>query len=243
MTPDAMLARGSSLGLQTMGFADHLWLDPRRGSRPSLAWILRLREALATIPAGGPRRLVGAETDCAPGLGAAGGEGLRALDFVVAAYHFADVREGLQPWPGTTEDLAACMLAGFRSLLDAPGVTIAGHPFFIPPSVFRRLPEPVRDRIGDAIGLVTHGAGELLTIAAARGVAFELNARALGPWSRAALLPVIRIARECGCRFALSSDAHRLDEIGLSARLSDYLRVAGIGPREIVEGDAKPSSA
>ncbi|MEK7474477.1 MAG: hypothetical protein AAB152_02480 [Candidatus Coatesbacteria bacterium] len=237
MTPEAMQAQATRAGLSVMGFADHLWLDPRRGSRPAVPWILRLREGLARLPAGGPRHLLGAEADCAPGLGAAGGDALRQLDFVVAAYHFADVRAGLVPWPRTVEELAARVLDGFRSLLDAPAARIAGHPFFIPPSVYRRLPEAVQERLGDVFAIVALGAGRFLPLAAERGIAIELNVKALGPWSREVMLPVLRTARECGCRFALSSDAHRLDEIGRTRGLAGYLRDAGIGDRDLVTGD------
>jgi len=237
MTPEAMTARAAREGLAAIGFADHLWLDRRRGSRPALDWILRLRDALARIPPAGPSRLVGAEADCAPGLGAAGGFELRRLDFVVAAYHFSDVRTGLASWPRTVEELALRMLDGFRSVLDAPAARIAGHPFFVPPSVYRRLPAPLQDRLGDAFAIVIRGAGRLLALAAERGIAIELNAKALGPRSRETMLPVIRAARECGCRFALSSDAHRLDEIGRTRELAGYIRMAGIGGRDLVTGE------
>ena len=237
MSPEAISAKAGAMGLARIGLADHLWLDPRRGSRPAVGWILRVREALRALPAGGPVMLVGAEADCAPGLGAAGGDALRDLDYVVAAYHFSDVRTGLAPWPSSPDELALRMLDGFRSLIDAPGVRIAGHPFFVPPRVWNRLPLSVQDNPDEAFARVVRGAGRLLALAAERGIAIELNAKALGPWSRAALLPIVRIARECGCRFALSSDAHRLDEIGRSRTLADWVSAAGIGGREILTGD------
>jgi hypothetical protein len=135
------------------------------------------------------------------------------------------------------EELALRILDGFRSLLDAPAARIAGHPFFIPPSVYRRLPETLQDRLGDVFAIVVRGAGRLLPIAAGRKIAIELNVKALGPQSRKVMLPVLRTARECGCRFALSSDAHQLDEIGRTLGLAGYLRTAGIGERDLVTGE------
>lgn len=240
MSPAAMRARAAAEGLSLLGFADHLWLDPKRGCRPALARVLGLRRSLAALPPSGPRTLAGAEADCAPGLGAAGGEGLRELDFVVAAYHFADVRTGLVSWPRTPEELARILLDGFRSVIDAPGVRIAGHPFFIPPSVWRRLPEGLREEPEEAFAVVARSAGRLLALAAERGIAIELNAKALGPWARETMRPVVAAARECGCRFALSSDAHLLGEIGRSLSLSEWVRSAGIGSREIADGEGWP---
>jgi histidinol phosphatase-like PHP family hydrolase len=227
MTPAAIVATAGDRGVTVIGLADHLWLDPKRGSRPAVARLLEHRDTLACL--GTPVRiLLGAEADCAPGRGIAGGAELEKLDFAVAAYHFADVREGATPWPKTPADLAEILLAGFSSVVAAPGARIAGHPFFIPPSVYRRFPVSLQKSSSAAMEIVARRAGELFGRAAERGMAIELNVRALGPWYRRLLLPLFRTAAECGCGFVVSSDAHRLGELGRGGTLEDYLSGAGV---------------
>lgn len=217
-------------GLDGVVLSDHLWLDPRRPSRPSVERVLALRAEVDALPPGGPRIVLGAEADCAPGLGLAGGEATRALDVVIAAYHFSDVRLDRTPAPQTPEELAALLVGGFRSLVEAPGVAVAGHPFYLPPRVFHALPDALKSRLGDTLALVAREAPPWFAEARRRGIAVELNAKALGPWNRPLLRPLFALAREAGCRFVLSSDAHRLSDVGRSAELADYAAGLGITP-------------
>ncbi len=236
MSLDAIVRAAQTLGMSTVGLADHLWLDPRRGCRPAVSRLLSLREPLARLRA--PiRLLLGAEADCAPHRGLAGGDEVRQLDFVIASYHFTDVREGATPWPEAPEELAARLVDGFRSLIQAPGVSIAGHPFFIPPRVYHRLPVNLQEHVGDAFNLVQREVGALFEEAARRRIAIEFNAKALGPLHRQPLLPLFRLARECGCGFVLSSDAHRLEELGRTHSLADYLKMAGVTGEKVVSLD------
>jgi len=284
MTAEAIAETAGKRGLSVIGLADHLWLDPRRESRPAIARLLGRREALADLGSQ-VRILLGAEADCAPGRGIAGGAGSAAsgivgndsaggagsaasgivgndsaggagsaasgivgndsargpgldkLDFVVAAYHFADVREGATPWPKTPEDLAEILLAGFSAVVRAPVARVAGHPFFIPPSVYRRFPPDLQKSSGAAMEIVARRAGELFRLASARGMAVELNVRALGPYYQRTLLPLFRTAAECGCGFVVSSDAHRLGELGRGGILEDYLSEAGVTDKLLERGD------
>ena len=252
MTAEAIAETAGKRGLSVIGLADHLWLDPRRESRPAIARLLGRREALADLGSQ-VRILLGAEADCAPGRGIAGGAGSAAsgivgndsargpgldkLDFVVAAYHFADVREGATPWPKTPEDLAEILLAGFSAVVRAPVARVAGHPFFIPPSVYRRFPPDLQKSSGAAMEIVARRAGELFRLASARGMAVELNVRALGPYYQRTLLPLFRTAAECGCGFVVSSDAHRLGELGRGGILEDYLSGAGVTDKLLERGD------
>src|SRR6185503_717564 len=198
------------------------------GSRPSIDRLLTLRpQVAASSPV---KLLLGAEADCAPHAGLAGGESVSALDYVIAAYHFTDVRHGAEPVPETPEALARLLLNGFHSLIRAPHATIAGHPFFIPPTVYHKLPETLQRRIPDAFALVRQSAAPLFAEAKARNVAIELNAKALGPRHRDALLPLFRLAKDAGCRFVLSSDAHLPGEIGRSRSLSAYATTLGLTP-------------
>ena len=231
MSPDAIAEEARRSGLHTVGLADHLWLDRKRGCRPAVAHLgRRRRELTATGPV---RILFGAEADCAPRRGLAGGAETRELDFVIAAYHFTDVREGLTSWPRTPEELARIMLEGFRSATEAPAATVIGHPFYLPPAVFRRLPPDLQDALPDAVALVVRGAGDLLGVAARRGLALELNFKALGPVHRALLAPLFRRAAEAGLTFTVSSDAHRLADLGRTRLLKEYLGEIGVDQNSI----------
>ncbi len=246
MTPAALAARATARGVSVIGLADHLWLTkPRPGqpantARPAPARILALRPLLAALPAGSPHILLGAEADCAPGMGIAGGDELAGFDYVVGAYHFSEIRAGWASWPRTPGELAHAMLDGFREIVMSPHVRVAGHPFFIPPRVYHRLPEALRERLGDAFGIIATAAPRLLQHAQRAGIAVELNAKALGRMHQPALLPFYRAAKDVGCRFVLSSDAHRLDDVGRSGILRDYARSAGIEDADFM--DVQPRS-
>lgn len=241
MTPAAIAAAARRLGVGVLGFADHLWLTkPRAGraadaARPATSRIMEIRPLLDVLPAGGPHILLGAEADCAPALGIAGGDTLAGLDYVVGAYHFSEIRTGRAPWPDTPESLARVMLEGFRSVVTAGHVRVAGHPFFIPPRVYHALPEGLREHLDVTFALVAGGVAPLLEIARDAGIALELNAKALGPLHRPALAPVYRAAKAAGCRFVLSSDAHRLEDVGKSATLTGWAKSVGIEPADFMD--------
>lgn len=233
MTAESITAEAAAAGLSVIGLADHLWLDPRRGSRPSIDRLLTLRPVTASP--GPVKLLLGAEADCAPHAGLAGGETVKALDYVIAAYHFTDVRHGATPPPQTVEALARLQLAGFHSLLQHAHVTIAGHPFFIPPTIFHKLPETVQRHMPEVFALIQRDVAPLFAEAKARGIAIELNAKALGPRHRDVLSPIILLAKAAGCRFVLSSDAHLPGEVGRSRSLSSYASSLGLTPSDFLQ--------
>jgi histidinol phosphatase-like PHP family hydrolase len=227
MSPWAIAGAAGTAGARIIGLADHLWLDPKRGTRPAAERLFRLRDEAFHCGSGASLRL-GAEADCAPGLGVAGGETLRRLDFAVVSYHFADLRRGTRDWPTSPEKLAEIMVEGFRSVVEAPFVTIAGHPFFVPLRIMGRMPAVVTTRLSETFDRARRQAEPWLVLAARRGIALELNAKALGPLARRMLLPFFRDAAEIGCRFALSSDAHRLADIGETRALLSYADEIGV---------------
>lgn len=235
MSLEAICGRARRLGLETAGISDHLWLDAERVCRPSVEHLMDIRGEMDGVPRP-PRLLLGAEADCAPAWGAAGGPALARLDYAIGSYHFGDVRLGAERAPETAEGLARLLLAGFGSVVTADHVSIAGHPFHIPRKILRGLSGPVRADPGAVYALIQAGAGPLLETARDRGVALELNARALGPIARTGLLPVFRKAREAGCRFVVSSDAHHPHEMDRRADLGDYAGAIGLGAGDLWPG-------
>jgi len=241
MTPRAVADRARTMGLEAAGFADHLWLTPKGKSRPSPAYLLRSRTRIPAEPSG-PRLLLGVEADCAPAPGMAGGDDLKAFDFVIGSYHFADLRYGSVPRPSSPGEFTERLLAGLRSVLEAPRVDIVGHPFHMPWRALEHLPEALRDRIPEAVASALAQAGPLIDIAVGRGVALELNARALTPRARAGLSIFFREALHRGARFVISSDAHQLAEMDGVEGVADYARELGIRPSDLwtPPGSASP---
>jgi len=230
MTMETIAARASQAGFTVIGISDHTWLDLERGCRPAVAHIMESRREIDAVKTP-VRILLGAEADCAPGRGAAGGDELRLLDYAVGSYHFADVRENQASAPDSPEKLASMLAGGFRSVVESPHITIAGHPLHIPRRIYRVMPDPLFDLLPEAYRMAIELSLPQLKTAAERGIAIEINAHALFPRIRAGMLPFYRLAREAGCRFAVTSDAHRPGEVGKGrAEAVKYAEQAGISP-------------
>lgn len=228
MTLEAVEKEAVRAGLGVIGISDHIWLDLERGCRPAVAHILATGNEIESY-GGKIRFLLGAEADCAPGRGAAGGNDLHSLDYVVGSYHFAEVREKQEPVPETPEQLATMLARGFQSAVEADHITIAGHPLHIPRRIYRAVPDTLFDLMPETYRLATVMSGPILETAAKRGVVIEVNSHALFPRVREGMLPFFQLAREAGCRFAVTSDAHRPGEVGRGrAETLEYALRAGI---------------
>lgn len=235
MTLKMIAQRAGDKGLVVAGISDHLWLDLERGCRPAVDHILETRLEIEALHSP-VLFLLGAEADCAPGRGAAGGDELRLLDYAVGSYHFADVRENQAPVPENPEQLGKMLADGFLSVVSVPHIKVAGHPLHIPRRIYRAMPDALFDVLPDAYRLAIGLVAPHLAIAASRGVAIEINSHALFPRIRGAMLPFFRLAREAGCRFAITSDAHRPGEIGRGrAETMEYARLAGISSDDLLD--------
>lgn len=97
-----------------------------------------------------------------------------------------------------------------------PGVAVLGHP---------------RGRLYDVRTGIRVDWPRVFAAAAARGVAIELN----GCPDRLDLSPTLaRQAREAGCLFSISSDAHAARHLGFLEYGIAVARLAGIGPERVV---------
>jgi len=230
MTLENIAKRAVEAGLAVVGLSDHAWLDLERGCRPAIAHLLETRKELAARdwPV---TFMLGVEADCAPGRGAAGGDDIKLLEYSIGSYHFAEVRENLVPPPGTPEKLAGMLAEGFRSVVESTHITLAGHPLHIPRRIYRSMTDGMFDHLAETYRMAIELSAPHLATAASRGIAIEINSHALFPRIRAAMLPFFTSARNAGCRFAVSSDAHRPGEVGRGrAQTLEYARSAGITP-------------
>ena len=241
MTLEAIAKKAMETGLSVVGLADHFWLDRDRGCRPAVAHILLTRNELVSRQ-GPVRFLLGAESDCSPSRGAAGGEELSQLDYAVGSYHFAEVRENEAPMPLTADALGIMLAEGFRSIVEAPHIRVAGHPLHIPRRIYRAMNDSIRTNLAGVYRTAIDSALPHLKTAARRGVAIEMNVRALFPRIRPAMFSFYAAALKAGCQFSLTCDAHRpgemdarvdlaayADELGLSS--SDFLNTDTFSPR------------
>src|SRR5262249_47657069 len=120
----------------------------------------------------------------------------------------ASVHTGLRsPWDQTERLLRA---------LDTPGVAILGHP---------------RGRLYDVRSGIRADWPRVFAAAAARGIAIELN----GCPDRLDLSPSLAaLARDAGCLFSLSSDAHAARHLSFLEYALAVARLAGISRERVV---------
>jgi len=218
--PAGILAIAEEMGLDTVGFADHVWVNP--DIEPT-AWyapqdetqIARLREDLSAVDSP-VRVLVGCEAETiAPGHFGITPEFAASLDFVLLAcshFHMAGFVE--QPPSHSPRDVGRHMLKFFRSAVESGLATSIAHPFH-PLGYFDERDAAVATlsdaELSDAFGL-----------AAERGVALEITAGYLPApekpetaekprMSVETPLRFLALAKQAGCKFTFGTDAHEPD--------------------------------
>jgi histidinol phosphatase-like PHP family hydrolase len=230
-TPSNILRQAAGLGLETIGFADHVWVNPELAPsgwyRPQDAGqIEKLRNDLAATET--PLRvLVGCEAETiAPGRFGMTPAFAESLDYVLLAcshFHMTEFVE--QPISRTPRAVAEHLLRFFRSAVQSGLADIIPHPFY--PKGFLDLYDAAIAAIPDAEFL------EVFGLAAERRVAMEISAAFFPPsqgcfpdgpeFSLDTPMRVLQLARQAGCRFSLGSDSHRPEEMNSLPRLKYFL--------------------
>ena len=238
--PERILAKAEELGLETVGFADHVWqnpgLEPSDWYRPQDArQIERLREDLSGISTP-VRVLVGCEAEMiAPGKFGIAPEFAEQLDFILLACSHLHMREFVaQPKSDGPRDIAEHLLLLFRGAVESGLATAIPHPF-LPCGHTEKLDQIIAstsDReLEDAFG-----------IAADRSVAIEVSAPM---WrlkdeidglcsSGESLLRLLSIAKRAGCKFTFASDAHCLDEVVRVLSIAPCVEAIGLSENDIL---------
>lgn len=213
--PAHLLALAADLGRTTIGFADHLWMNPEVAAsdwyRPQdERQVVRLREDLRAV-ATDVRVLVGCEADTvAPGRFSITRAFAETVDFVgLSCSHFHMKGFVQQPADSTPRALGVHLLAFFRSAVASGLATTIVHPF--KPIGFDALYDRALAALADA------ELADALGLAAQQGVALEITPSFLpsgdagspgAAWSLETPRRVLELARAAGCRFTLGSDAH-----------------------------------
>ncbi len=231
--PAAILALANELGLKTIGFADHVWVNP--DLTPS-SWyaaqdasqISKLREDLATIDTD-LRVLVGCEAETiAPGKFGITPEFAEQLDFVqLPCSHFHMTNFVAQPRSEKPRDIAEHCLTFFRSAATSGLATVIPHSFL--PLGFLDDIEASIDSIADAEFI------DAFALAAEGGVAIEITTGYLNPEPRrASAIRFLTLAKQAGCRFTFGSDAHDLPRMHRLPELVCFIKALGLTEEDIL---------
>jgi len=241
-TPRNILQRAGELGLKTIGFTDHVWVNP--AIHPS-EWyqnqgagqIERLRRDLLEAPGFSGRVLVGCEAETmAPGKFGITPAFADSVDFVLLACdHFQMAGFVELPPARTPRAVAEHLLRFFRSAVQCGMADIIPHPFF--PCGFLDLYEAAIAAISDDEFLDAFG------LAQEHGVALEITAASLPPskggfpretdWPLDTPVRVLTLARQAGCRFSFGSDSHTLDDMNRLPRLQQFIDAVGLTPQDL----------
>jgi histidinol phosphatase-like PHP family hydrolase len=216
-TPRKILARAEAMGLETIGFSDHIWTNPQLEPnhfyrQQDERQIIHLKRDLES--ASSPLRvLVGCEADTiAPGKFSITREFADTLDYVGLSCSHLHLK-GLvqQPSDHGPRSIGEHLLALFLSAAESGLATTIVHPLF--PKGFESQYDQVIASLSDA---------ELLgafSTAAAAGAAVEITTAFLPPgakygnpsapgWRIETPLRVLSLAKTAGCKFTFGSDAH-----------------------------------
>ena len=239
-TPAAILARAEEMGVATIGFADHVWMnpdvEPNDWYRPQDArQIEQLREDLRHVSTT-TRILVGCEADtAAPGRFSITPEFAAQLDFVLlSCSHFHIENLVAQPRSHDPRDVAEHLLTFFRSAVSSGLATSIPHPFM--PLGYMEQFDATIAAISDAEFL------EVFAVAREHGVALEVTTGFLPNPSRG--VPTLdtptrflSLARQAGCRFTLGTDAHEPAAQRRLPELQIVLEAAGITDEDMLMRD------
>ncbi len=234
--PKAILELAGQMGVRTIGFADHIWVNPDLSPsdwyRPqNESQTARLREDLRSISTG-VRVLVGCEAEMiAPGKIGMTPEYAQQLDFVLLACCHFHMREFVeQPASDAPRDIAAHLLKFFTAAVASNMATSIPHPFL--PCGYTALFDAVIASISDSEFLDAFG------LAAERGTGIEVTTAFLpSPESNFSLETPVRflsLAKRAGCRFTFGSDAHSPKTQQQLPELMRIVEAVGITDEELL---------
>jgi histidinol phosphatase-like PHP family hydrolase len=223
MAPARVAAGFRAAGYEAIGFTDHLhpWIDP--------AIFDRLRHDLeqSRDQIHGLDCYVGCEAEViAPGTVTLDAKTAETLDFaIISASHF-HLDHVSRPGDPSPAGVAAHYLRFFVDAIRCPGASAIAHPFIAN-----------RDALGPVAEILPYvdqnGLRAALQEAAGRGVAVELSPKALSSSNVDVLLDFYQLARECGVRFLIGSDAHSTERIASTSRLETLISALTLTDEDI----------
>lgn len=227
-TPKKILALAEKIGLETVGFLDHLWtntqLEPSDWYRPQdERQITRLRHDLMSVSSP-VRVLVGCEADTiAPCKFSITREFAETLDYVGLSCSHLHMKELVQqPKDDSPRSLGEHLITFFVSAAKSGLATVIVHPF---------LPFGYNSQYDKAIASLSDAElFDAFSVTAEMGIALEITTSFLPPteekngsaapvFSIETPLRILSLAKDAGCKFCLGSDAHTPDQMRRLAEL------------------------
>ncbi len=244
-TPANILPRAAELGLRTVGFANHMWDRAVPGAsdwyaRQDLDHVLSIREQ---IPAdtGGVRVLIGCETEyCGGGKFGISPAAAERLDYVLIPHSHLHMIGFTTPPGGFAGpgEVADVLCRRFDEVVASGLATGVAHPFLAlgweehADAIVAAIPDR---RLLDCFG---RAAEANVSIEIHTGMFPALGRDKERLHSEETFLRVLSLARQAGCRFHFTSDAHALADLALTPRLAPYADKLGL-----TEADIHPAFA
>ncbi len=229
-TPKNIISLAEKMGMKTIGFADHLWMNP---SIPANDWykpqdenqITRLKQNLSTIKTG-VRVLVGCEADTmGPGKFSITKEFAKTLGYVLLSCSHIHLDNFDQPKSLAPRDMAEHLVKMFLSGVESGIPTAIAHPF--------ALFGPLHGRSDGLISTLSDTElFDMFSVAKKNKVAIEINAAAVA--LRSEPVRLITNAKKAGCKFTFGSDAHGPAGQRALLNLEPFLNKTGITEDDIL---------
>ena len=240
LTPAAAIDNGATIGLKTIGFANHVWDSAVPGASKwygpqDVGHVMQIREM---IPADtrGIRVLLGCESEyCGAGKVGLTTKSAALFDYVLLPMsHFQMSGGFIRPKDlAAPEDVASLLMRRFNEAVEIEFITGIAHPLL--PIGFMDHADRIMSLISDA--QLADGFGR----AAELGVSIEFNTGmfpgSTGRESRGfhddAFIRVMSLARQAGCFFHFGSDAHNLNHLDGVVALGKYADHVGVTSEDI----------
>jgi histidinol phosphatase-like PHP family hydrolase len=239
-TPHNIIARAASLGLRTIGLADHMWDRRVPGASPwyrpqTYERLAQLRNHI-TDDTRGVRVLLGCETEyCGGGKVGISPEVAERLDFVlIPMSHFHMAGFVRPPSIQAPAGVASLLLERFDEAVGLGLATGIAHPFL--PLGFKQMTDEILSLVSDSRLLESFGRAAEHGVSQEVSVSFfpGITGGELPGFHDETFLRVLALAKQAGCVFHFASDTHTLEGVGDSLSLEPYAEAAGIGPDDIL---------
>jgi len=223
MTVAGIVRRCAELSFDAVGVLEHLNHSPKHTLEGLKALAREARSLSSDLTL-----YIGAELDILDDTGAVTGSAeLRdelGLDYLMAAVHGA--LKGVTSI-GEFVDGYQRLLMGVAEHCDS--IDVIAHPW----AGAQAVAEGDSDDEWSYARIPEHYRGELLKALSERGIALELNRRSLRDLDAPHFRDFFLQVREAGVRIAIGSDAHKMQFIGESFPLDDFLRELEFPPEQI----------
>lgn len=242
MVVNRIIEAAHSIGLATIGFSDHVWMNPAIEPSPwykpqDAAHIERLRDDIAAADSRGIKISFGCEADMrAPGQYSITPEYAATLDHVLlSCSHFHMTKFVEQPEENTPAGIGQHLIKFFVDGVNSGLATSIAHPF---------MPVGNYESLDAIIGSISDSQfSDACAEAAANSVALEITLGFLPKtqddgrpaFSLETPVRMITLAKEAGCKFTFGSDAHDIEKVIRLPRLQYFIEKCQLTENDICQ--------